>query len=365
MSDVRQQGEHAPADLLAEGERTRQSLRTVEGTRAAVEGLRLVNDTILAQILFALWDCGFYEYSLANERFDEKVAAETLGLDAGILHWLLHHLAGRGLLEEQDGKLGLTARGRSLSHAMNRGTFDLYVGGYGALLGNLAGLLRGDLRPGCPELARSGRHVGQGSEELAAVRVVPAVSKLLPAHGRRYLLDLGCGTGGMLMQLARIDEDLRGVGVDMSADALAQARRNAEAWKLADRLQFVRAEIGRDALSIEEDTAANVDAVSAMYMLHEFGRDGHAGILKVLGEIRERFPGRLFIFTECLPPDTAEMSTNPPSTFSQLDYFTIHPLSGQGLPLPRDEWESLLEEAGIKLVDVKMLGWIGLYVGEL
>lgn len=53
------------------------------------------------------------------------------------------------------------------------------------------------------------------------------------------LLDLGTGTGALLLALLSRREAARGIGVDIAADAVAMARENATALGFADRARFV------------------------------------------------------------------------------------------------------------------------------
>lgn len=67
--------------------------------------------------------------------------------------------------------------------------------------------------------------------------LVLAVEGLL-AGGAPRILDLGTGSGCIVLSLlARLDGST-GVGVDVSEDALAWARRNATAMELEDRVNF-------------------------------------------------------------------------------------------------------------------------------
>lgn len=61
--------------------------------------------------------------------------------------------------------------------------------------------------------------------------------KRLPAGGR--VLDLGCGSGCILISLLAERADATGVGVDLSPEALAIAQTNADALGVADRITFV------------------------------------------------------------------------------------------------------------------------------
>ena len=43
----------------------------------------------------------------------------------------------------------------------------------------------------------------------------------------------------------------------------------------------------------------------------------------------------------------------------------IHRIRGQGLPLPVDQWKSIVEETGLKLLEYKEVYWSGLYLAEM
>jgi hypothetical protein len=118
-------------------------------------------------------------------------------------------------------------------------------------------------------------------------------------------------------------------------------------------------------LPLDEQSHSAIDVIMSIYLLHEIGRHGKQRIVEVLRQIKRSFPGRLFLFTETLPADTVTLGKKPPATFSQLDYLLIHRVRGRGLPLPSAEWKAILEDAGLKLLEVQEIHWIGLYLAEL
>ena len=71
------------------------------------------------------------------------------------------------------------------------------------------------------------------TEELVA-RALSA-----PFHN---VLDLGTGSGCIILSLLAINSSARGLAVDQSAKALEVARRNAEKLQLTDRMQFCRSD---------------------------------------------------------------------------------------------------------------------------
>ncbi len=354
-----------PDDLRSEGERARKLSSDVDGVKSLIEGVRLVDDMVLAQVLFALWDSGFYEYSLSHPQFNLSQAADDLQLDPAILGWLLDHLAGRGILQYDNDQLGLTPRGVRLSNILVQGMMNLYIGGWGPQLANIGPLLRKEIPLADFRQLRSGRHTVKGTEQLISVRTVPAVLQILAKRKPKGVLQLACRTGEFLLELARSVPELRGIGIEKDAQRVFSAQSKARQRGVDPRLQFVNAEFGRDPVPLDRDSISTIDMVIALYLLHEVGRHGRQKIVEFLREIKAMFPGRLFLSMETLPAESQLPGKKPPSTFSQLDYLLVHRMRAQGMPLPAAEWKSIFEEAGLKLLEVQEVYGSGLYLAEL
>lgn len=356
-----------PKDLMREAELAR-AITFPPGA----EELGLSSDFVYSQVLFALWDSGFYDYVRERPRFSARECVRTLGLDPATFHWTMYYLVGRGVVRPVtsplsddttgldpaspdhplNGELELTGKGLRVHNTIARGLLNLYVGGYQQLLLRLGPLLRRELTLDDHLLDRSPRHAAAGTEDVTCVRVVPQVIDLLREQGVHAILDLGCGTGGFLIQWARITGH-GGAGVDMSSDALAAARRNAADFGVAGRLSFHLGEVGREPLPISDEVVRSVDAVTAMFMLHEFGRAGDEAIVRVLQALGAQFAGKQLVALEMQPVDVLALGGRPPPTMDALDYHFIHPLSRQGPPRPKAAWEAIYAQAGMKLVRVR------------
>jgi len=337
-----------PKDLLKEAEIARSIVFPPQA-----EELGLSSGWIYAQVLFSLWDSGFYDYVRERPRFDKAKLVAELGLDAMTFDWLMYYLIGRGVVRVAgEGELELTDKGKRVHNTIARGLLNLYVGGYAGLMANMGPLLRKELTLDDKRLDRSARHAAAGTEDVTCVRVVPQVIDALKEQGVKGILDLGCGTGGFLIQWAHLT-GAGGAGVDMSEPALAQARVNAKQYGVGDRLSFHYGEVGKDALPITHDVVEKIDAVTAMFMLHEFGRGGDAAIVRVLAALKAQFSGKLLVALEMQPVDVLALNGRAPPAMDALDYHFIHPLSRQGEPRPKDVWQEIYEQAGMKLVRVR------------
>ncbi|HEX7775047.1 MAG TPA: peptide chain release factor N(5)-glutamine methyltransferase [Parvibaculum sp.] len=68
--------------------------------------------------------------------------------------------------------------------------------------------------------------------------LIEAALDLLPAASAPMILDLGTGTGCLLISLLHERREARGIGVDISTEALAAAAANAEALGVGKRAAF-------------------------------------------------------------------------------------------------------------------------------
>jgi SAM-dependent methyltransferase len=337
-----------PKDLLREAELARAIVFPPDA-----EELGLSSSFIYAQVLFSLWDSGFYDYVREHPRFSRDRIVADLGLDGMTFDWLAYYLVGRGVLRHADaGELELTEKGARVHNTIARGLLELYVGGYAGLLGNLGPLLRREMTLDDRRLDRVARHAAAGTEDMTCVRVVPQVIEALREIGVRTILDLGCGTGGFLIQWSRLTGH-GGAGVDMSAPALAEAREHAAQHGVGDKLSFHLGEVGKDVLPIADSEVERIEALTAMFLLHEFGRGGDEAIVRVLSALKAQFSGKLLLALEMQPVDVQALGGRPPPAMDALDYHFIHPLSRQGEPRTKDAWDALYAQAGMKLVRVR------------
>ncbi len=73
--------------------------------------------------------------------------------------------------------------------------------------------------------------------ETLVDRMIPYLRRTVAAKGSCRILDLGTGTGAIVLALLANVPDARGTATDISDDALATARANAEALGLSERFQ--------------------------------------------------------------------------------------------------------------------------------
>jgi SAM-dependent methyltransferase len=339
-------------DLRKEGQRVMQQMK--DGPKPVVEARQVMSQTILAHVLLGLSDAGFYEYVADRDEFSMDKAIQSLNLDPFTFEGLLEYLLGCGALERRSGNVfGITAKGERLFNVYTRGVLNVYLGGYNAVLQSLGQVLSKRLPLDAPSLQRSTRHAAAGTAYSTCAFIIPEVFSVMRDNGGEVCLDLGCGTGEFLLQWVLRYPNARGVGVDMSADALVQARDTAGRWGVADRLEFHEARVGPEPLNVPPRALDEVDVVTSMYMLHELGRNGRQAVVDVVRALKEQLPGRhlLVLEVEACDPEEFAAQMPPPPHLGRLDYRLIHQLSGQGLPRTQADWHGIFGDANCNIVE--------------
>lgn len=250
---------------------------------------------------------------------------------------VLRYIEIRGLAESDGECWRLTARGVPLLDELSGALLGYYAQAYGPVFASMAGQLAGTQAYGV-DVARDAEALGHHCEVLFRSFGTELISDLIRKHDARAVLDLGCGTGGLILDLCQLDPRLRGVGLDIAPEPIEFAARRAKEAGISGRASFLVADAFRpDEWPAE---AATCDLFVAVGALHEHFRDGEAAVVSLLrgyGELLRRPGAKAFILAEPeLYHDAAD-----------ADFFLVHVLSAQGMPRQREDWLKVIAAAGL------------------
>lgn len=176
-----------------------------------------------------------------------------------------------------------------------------------------------------------------GVNVMLARKILPGVAgvaDVLNAGGS--LLEVGCGTGFLQLQLAKAFPNARCTGVDIDPTGLAAARRAVERAGLEERVRILEGDVGSVV------APESFDVVVMVEVLHEIDPAIRGGVVESCA--RALAPGGwLVIVDETYPSDLAQ-ARQPDYRFPLQTGFE-ELMWGNVVPT-REEQERLLAEAG-------------------
>lgn len=261
--------------------------------------------------------------------------------DPRLLRLTLEYLAGRTNLVRREGEcFVITSEWNDYARAHVR----QYVGAYGRLVLSSAAVL-GDPETG-PGLVDHDQHARSYSAAPTASGVVADLVRQLDLSPT---LDLGSGTGAMLVELGVSDPDFVGWGVEKSKAMCDEARARIASHGLHDRVTVLQGD------AFESGPLASlqhfeVRSITAISLLNELwgGSDGQAAVAAWLRRLAEIFPGRALVVCDYFG---RLGHVAPPWRSWTALHDLVQTLSGQGVPPPdHDAWCEAYDQAGASLL---------------
>lgn len=270
--------------------------------------------------------------------FSARQLAAKHGLDLTLLAGVLDYVALRTEL------LRRTSRGQFVvTQNTSRFLIDLYTGAYGSTADQLAEILRDPARaPASVDRVRYARAFA--SVDSAAQGILPDV---VSALGFNYTLDLGCGNGDLLLELARRDARFSGWGIDSNPAMVNTAR--ARTAHIGKRVRFLKADCTRLRETIPASVRSQIRSITCCNVANEMFAHGERQAIKWFRELRKLFPGRPMLNCDYY----GRLGRSKKRTLQREtllhDYAQL--ISGQGVPpATLSEWRSIYSKAGCRLV---------------
>jgi SAM-dependent methyltransferase len=274
--------------------------------------------------------------------------ATRLGLHVPFVETWCKTAYGMELLDADDGRGFHLAP--FLDSILANPTHPRYLGGYVRLGTEVAAedfkrsvsaLRTGEVKPfqgRGDDFAQAVAQSTWGLQVVTVKKILPGLEGLasrLEAGGT--VLEVGCGTGNLLVQLAKAFPGARVMGVDIDADSLTLARTRIETAGIAQRAYAYQGGVDKAALP------SSVDAVVMVEVLHEIAPEIRASVVNECAAALK--PGGWMLIVDETYPSTLEELRKPEFRFPLMTGFE-EMTWGNVLPT-REEQDKLLRDAGL------------------
>jgi SAM-dependent methyltransferase len=295
----------------------------------------------LSHAVAALHEIGVF--AALKKPLNVKQLAAKYSLDVKLLGGLLEYVAARTDLLRKSGDHFISQPSYSPG---TRFLLDLYIGTYGRNAAQIERLLSDPSR--CAKLANRASYALAFSElDDAAAGFLPDIIRQL---GLNHLLDLGCGSGALLLALAKTDSSFVGWGVDSNVVMCRATRARIRAVGLQKRLRIIHGDCRKLGSALPAGVTDSVAAVTACNVANEMFTHGQRSAVAWLLHLRKIFARRPLLVADYYGRLGHTTKSDSRETLLH-DYAQL--ISGQGVP-PADNkvWRSIYRRAGCQLVEI-------------
>jgi SAM-dependent methyltransferase len=265
------------------------------------------------------------------------------GLDAGLLRGMLEYVAARTDLLRKSGERFVVTRSYT---GGSRFLLELYVGAYGGNASQLAELLR-DPSASQAAVDRARHARAFNAIDNSTLGILPELIRRLDFN---HVLDLGCGNGALLLELATQDSNFVGWGMDLNPAMCKLARARIRTARLGKRVHVLEGDCANLSSSLPAKVSDMVRAVTACQVANEMFTDGHSRAIAWLRDMRKMLPGRPLLIADYYGQLGQKKRRLHRETLLH-DYAQL--ISGQGVPpASAAEWRSIYSRGGSRLVHI-------------
>lgn len=304
--------------------------------REKLSAFDLVEAFHLSHAVSTLYSLGVLE--TLRRPLTPEATAKLHGLDSRLIGGLLEYAAARTALVC---KVGKRFAATEFYSSESQFLLELYTGAYRDNSVCLDTVLR---RPGlAPTAVNRKRH----TQAIKIGRSFPVkdVPELIRQLQFNYILDIGCGSGALLVALAKQNPHFVGWGLEMNSSMCRLARAGIKS-KGIKGIRIVRGDSRNPLRALPADVRSRVQTVTACQVANEMFGAGCSGAVAWLRGLRSTFPGRPLLIADYYGRLGSKASCDQRHTILH-DYVQL--ISGQGVPPSNiKQWKAIYAEAGCR-----------------
>jgi hypothetical protein len=262
--------------------------------------------------------------------------------DRESLEMCFQYLVNIGLMtDDQTGRYGLTAAGWEVFRRAN----SFFVPhSYSAHMANLDKILLGVKDVKTMPVDRLENVIGSGITHLRYFP--PAISYIRRECKAEVLVDIGCGDGGFLREVAKGTSIKSLFGVDLSEISTAETKKSLGEQGYSDLSVATYTCDARNVSEWSEPVKKFVGGrravISMWFLLHEISGGEKSVLVEFLRRVEEHFPGVDIIVGEVVRQSGDILRHNAINSLMP-EYLFFHDLSRQGI-LSWKQYQSVIEE---------------------
>ncbi len=307
-------------------------------------------------LLFAFHDNGVFDEIKNKMPISSDQISKNLGLNKKVLESGLNFLVNsdNSITKDEKGNYVMSKRGEKRLYSDQARAMSIgAIGAYHTLLTNYSSMLKNEKTYG-KDFIRDGRLVAISSV-LTGKSNYSWVAKKFRDLNVDTVVDLGCGSGDIIIDFCNRHDTFNGIGLDIDPAAVKVAEENVKKNNLNNRIELITGDM-LDPKTYSHKISSKGDKVAfnAIMALHEFLRDGEEAVINVLKKMKKEFPESYFILGEFNKCSDEEFQKIPIYERMHMLFYQeiIHGLTNQGLA-SLNTWKEMFKKADVELIEYK------------
>jgi SAM-dependent methyltransferase len=288
-----------------------------------------------------------------GEAVDAGAAASRVGIPRLVVDRYLNTLERLGLVAAVEGgtpaKVRGTAKLERLVHEIGYITWGFRA--CGPLVGH-AREFAADMGKAQIAYPRDGALIARAAQWMGEEGFYPQTEHAILGRKPKRIVDIGCGSGRLLVKCLVQLPDATAIGIDLNPKACAQARAAAVAAGVQDRLTIL--ERSEESLADDAQPLAGAEVIHSAWALHDLLPDAEGTLDRLLTNCANAVAHPALVIGEAVPyalaPDEAMFSAA--FSFLHENFMGRQFLSEAG-------WEAKLRKAGFTEVKSEKFVWPG------
>ncbi len=175
------------------------------------------------------------------------------------------------------------------------------------------------------------------------------ILQLLSQLGIKTLLDLGCGTGKLLIDFCEQSKQHKAFGIEQNAYLLLIVKKQIKQNKLSSSIKLIKGNVTNFNTLLNANQQKSIDAIYGASILNEFFQSPTT-LVRFLKNLKKTFAGKFFIVVDYYGILHTKQATKKSKAHNYV-HDVMQVLSGQGMPpSTKNEWNDYYKKAGCELI---------------
>lgn len=306
---------------------------------------QMFNNYLTAKLVIMANQIGFFEALEDDESITAEELTQKFNMDETGGKDLLRFLVSQKVLNKAGDKYYLDKEFAG-EFRQNFGMLSWLLEGYGNVIEKSHPILTGEMRYG-PDIVRDAQKMASATTQISQQNTDSYMFGLLEKLDFTQAIDIGCGSGLRLLQLAERFKDVKLSGIDISEECCALARENIATHGRSEQINVV--------CSSAEDWSNNItetrsesgrNLVMCFAMFHDLLNVPGAAE-RMMASIKKNYP----VGTYVLIQDQMCDHNTRVATADWVEGFTfVHRLMGQSL-YTLDVYHRTIKEQGFNIIE--------------